>query len=86
MENNSIFLINLKFHRSVSARLISVYENNKLILKTNNLAKVNNLKISNESTLKIVVEPEIVGIRLVIVSLLELLGSGIGKKIFQFFL
>ncbi|QTU82539.1 hypothetical protein J7S27_04290 [Carnobacteriaceae bacterium zg-C25] len=75
MDTANTYDLILKQSKDVNARLYSVYENDKLLLKSVHLEDVNQLKINKESKLKVVVEPEITGIKLVFLLFLQYVSA-----------
>lgn len=77
--------LKLKKSKDVNERIYSVYENDRLILKSVHLEDINKLKINKELKLKVVVEPEITGIKLMLLLFLQFLSSGFDKYFFMSF-
>ncbi|MBS4761214.1 hypothetical protein KG089_00660 [Carnobacteriaceae bacterium zg-ZUI252] len=81
MDTANTYDLILKQSKNVNARLYSVYENDRLLLKSVHLEDINQLKINKESKLKVVVEPEITGVKLAFLLFLQLV-SGLGDRHF----
>lgn len=77
--------LNLKKSKDVNARIYKVYEDDKIILQSIHLEDINELKIDKNKNLEIVIEPEVVGIKLVMLLLLSLISAGIDKNFFMSF-
>lgn len=79
---NTQFTLQFSQSREIQNRVYRVYEEGQLVLQTTQVQELNGLSLSNDAAIKIIVEPEIVGVKLVLLLFLQLLTSTFDATLF----
>lgn len=79
------YFLQLEQNKNVNNRIYKVWENDKLISETTKLDDINGLILPKNQRIKIVIEPEVVGVKLLLILFLQFFSGSIDRYFFTSF-